>query len=111
MRVLSDLMRQRGEALRCELLLVRVRVHGRYARTHWLVADAEAHRSFGPRVGEREAIARFEAETGRTHETIAIVREHHLFADAAALVRRTFATGSQSSPAAALSTNSSASRM
>lgn len=67
------------------LVLVRIR---HQARTYWMAGDRARTMTFAPHVTQRQAVMRFEAETGRRHAALHVYREHHHPADAAALLSR-----------------------
>lgn len=74
-------------APRGELLVVRIRAHG---RTYWCLADGEERRSYGPRVSIHDAVERFQLERGRTYASVRKVPKHHSVTEAQALIERTF---------------------
>jgi hypothetical protein len=66
-----------------ELVLIRIRSN---ARTYWMLSDLALTRVYSPQVAEREAIARFEQESGRTHVRLVAHRRHHKPEQANALI-------------------------
>lgn len=70
-------------------MLVLVRV-SHQNRTCWVAADPERTLRFAPQVTEKDAIARFQAETGRTHGGLARFVRARSWEHAGALVRELF---------------------
>jgi hypothetical protein len=78
----------RAPTMRPELLVIRVRNHG---RTYWMIANGRhCTRTYAPHVSQQDAITRFEDELGVKHERVTVHRDHRPPEGAAALVARTF---------------------